>query len=126
MSLTKLKTHTLDGCLNLERLPPLKKLLFLESLAMEKFFSFKKVGVEFLGIDSEKKKDLLIVFPNLKSLTFEYFHEWEEWNGIEGEEEEEEKCIVTIMPSLQYLKICYYPKLKLVPNFLLATPLQKL
>ena len=89
-------------------------------------FFIQKVGVEFLGIDSEKKRDLLIEFPNLKSLTFEYFHEWEEWNGIEGEEEEEENCIVTIMPSLQYLKICYYPKLKLVPNFLLATPLQKL
>ncbi|KAL4607040.1 hypothetical protein ACB092_09G146900 [Castanea dentata] len=126
MSLTKLKTLTLDGCLNLERLAPLGKLLFLESLAMENFFSLKKVGVEFLGIDSEKKKDLLIVYPNLKSLTFEYFYEWEEWTGIGGEEEEEEKCIATIMPILQCLKICYCPKLRSLPNFLLATPLQKL
>jgi hypothetical protein len=69
MSLTKLKTLHLEYLEKLENLPPLGKLPFLESLAISAWSSLKKVGVEFLGIDSENKRDDKIkIFPNLKSL----------------------------------------------------------
>ncbi|XP_050275282.1 putative disease resistance protein RGA3 isoform X5 [Quercus robur] len=135
MSLAKLKSLTLSSGLNLERLPPLGKLQFLEYLLIGKIythecylisasdFPFKKVGVEFLGIESENKKDGIIkIFPNLKTLHFYYLHKWEEWIGIEGQEEED--CII-IMPCLQKLEIYDCPKLKSLPDFLFKTSLQE-
>nr|POE88742.1 putative disease resistance protein [Quercus suber] len=70
MSLAKLKSLTLTRGENLERSPPLGKLQFLEHLIIGfRGFQFKKVGVEFLGIESENKKDGIIkIFPNLKTL----------------------------------------------------------
>ena len=126
MFLTQLKMLTIKSSSNLECLPPLGKLLFLESLYIETFYSLKKVGVEFLGIESEKKKrkdDVIEVFPNLKYLTFKCLSKWEEWIGIGGEEEED--CI-TIMPRLQKLEICQCPMLKLLPDFLHTIPLREL
>jgi hypothetical protein len=71
MSLTKLKTLYLYFFKNLEHLPPLGKLPVLESLRIGGFNSLRKVGVEFLGIESEnKKEDNMQIFPNLKSLEF--------------------------------------------------------
>ena len=79
------------------------------------------MSVEFLGIEaSEKKKNvdkiIIIAFPNLKSLSFSYLQEWEEEDSVR----------FTIMPCLQHLQIRDCPKLKLLPNFLRTTPLQKL
>ena len=84
-----------------------------------------------MGIEeSEKEKDDIIItlFPNLRTLIFFNLEELEEWNGIGGEEEEEEEdCIkFTIMPRLEDLHIWSCEKLKSLPNFLRATPLQKL
>ena len=69
--------------------------------------SLKKVGIEFLEIENKIKKcDKIKIFPNLKSLSFHYLNEWEDWIGIGemrgggGEEEEEKRCI-TIMPHLK-------------------------
>ncbi|XP_050274017.1 putative disease resistance protein RGA3 [Quercus robur] len=121
MSLTKLKMLFLQCFIELECLPPLGKLPFLESLRILEANSLKKVGVEFLGIEPEEKKDNIIVFPNLKSLIFERMWVWEEWLGIEREEEEEE-CIITLMPCLQELKIRHCPKLKSLPDFFPTTP----
>ncbi|XP_050275287.1 putative disease resistance protein RGA3 isoform X8 [Quercus robur] len=124
VSLAKLKRLTLTNGENLKRLPPLGKLQFLEYLLIcGASFPFKKVGVEFLGIESENKKDGIIkIFPNLKTLHFYYLHKWEEWIGIEGQEEED--CII-IMPCLQKLEIYDCPKLKSLPDFLFKTSLQE-
>uniref|UniRef100_A0A2N9IR00 Uncharacterized protein n=1 Tax=Fagus sylvatica TaxID=28930 RepID=A0A2N9IR00_FAGSY len=128
MSLTKLKTLKL-GCLEkLEHLPPLGKLVFLERLEIWQANSLKKVGIEFLGIESENKRhDKIKLFPNLKSLEFHNLFLWEEWIGIGGMREEEEESSITIMPRLQFLRIWRCPNLKSsLPDFLCTTPLKKL
>ena len=92
MSLAKLKVLKLTR-INLKCLPPLGKLLLLESLEIQQAFSLKKVGVEFLGIDSNNNnKDIglassLVLFPNLKSLKFVLSKKWEEWTGVGGMKE---------------------------------------
>jgi hypothetical protein len=106
MSLTNLKSLQLNCCDNLEHFPSLGRLPFLESLEISNAYSVKKVGVEFLGIESNNKKDKgstssLVLFPNLKSLKFSGLEEWEEWHGMGGTREEEEECGVTIMPRLE-------------------------
>nr|XP_023913009.1 putative disease resistance protein RGA4 [Quercus suber] len=127
MSLTNLKELEINDS-SLECLPSLGKLPFLKSLQMREIQRFKKLGVEFMGIEEFEKKekgDIIIpLFPNLISLSFEKVYNWEEWNGIE----EEEDCIrrFTIMPRLQDLRIRYCEELKSLPNFLRTTPLQKL
>nr|POF10738.1 putative disease resistance protein [Quercus suber] len=57
MSLTILKKLQLKHWDKLEQLPPLGKLCFLESLTISYQKRVKKVGVEFLGIESNRKKD---------------------------------------------------------------------
>uniref|UniRef100_A0A2N9GG21 NB-ARC domain-containing protein n=1 Tax=Fagus sylvatica TaxID=28930 RepID=A0A2N9GG21_FAGSY len=127
MSLTKLKMLELQSLEKLEHLPPLGKLPFLERLDIWLAISLEKVGVEFLGIESKHKKDDKIkIFPNLKSLHFEYLEEWKEWIGIRGMREEEEDSSITIMPCLQKLSIWNCPKLKSLPDFLCTTPLKEL
>ena len=128
MSLTKLKKLEIIDCKNLDSIPPLGMLPFLESLEIRNADSVKKVGVEFLGIEfkDNKYKGLtasLILFPNLKSLTFWNMKEWEEWGGIGGLKEED--CF-TIMPCLLYLEIVGCPKLKALPHFFHTTPLKEL
>nr|XP_023906814.1 putative disease resistance protein At3g14460 [Quercus suber] len=124
MSLAKLKSLTLTDCENLGCLPPLGKLQFLEVLLiLGPYFPLKKVGVEFLGIESKNKKDGIIkIFPNLKTLMFGFLREWEEWIGIGGQEKED--CII-IIPCLQMLQISYCPNLKSLPDFLFKTSLQE-
>ncbi|CAL8997495.1 unnamed protein product, partial [Prunus brigantina] len=93
-------------------LAPLGKLPSLEYLTIDGMSSVKKVGVEFLGINS---------FPKLKKLILVAMVEWEDWEGVE-----EEDSKITIMPSLLYLEIGYCKKLKALPNFLWKTPLREL
>uniref|UniRef100_A0A2N9HWD2 AAA+ ATPase domain-containing protein n=1 Tax=Fagus sylvatica TaxID=28930 RepID=A0A2N9HWD2_FAGSY len=127
MSLTKLKTLRLDCFKNLEHLPPLGKLPVLESLIVTRLNSLRKVGVEFLGIESEnKKEDNMQIFPNLKYLEFGDLEKWEEWIGIGGMREEEENSTITIMPHLQHLTILDCRKLKSLPDFLRTIPLKEL
>ncbi|KAL0006432.1 hypothetical protein SO802_013993 [Lithocarpus litseifolius] len=129
MLLTKLKTLYLKGCIKLESLSSLWKLTFLELLTITNAHSLKKVGVEFLGIEFENKKDNKIkIFPNLKYLCFMELYEWEEWTGNEGMREagENEEDCFDIMPCLEELKILWCPKLNSLPNFLGSTGLKKL
>ncbi|XP_030964513.1 uncharacterized protein LOC115985751 [Quercus lobata] len=90
MSLTSLKLLYLKYCYNLEYLPPLGKLQFLESLVIRRANNVKSVGDEFLGIES-KNKNNKDIFPKLKSLEFRGLDNWEEWIGMEAKREEEEK-----------------------------------
>ncbi|XP_030958464.1 putative disease resistance protein RGA3 [Quercus lobata] len=136
MSWTTLKKLQLFDCGNLEHLPSLGQLPFLEVLAISGLRKVKKVGDEFLGIeDSKNKKAYDIIFPKLKSLQFHHLYNWEEWVGMggTGEEEEEEEenndnCIVTnpiiikIMPCLQSMKTLYCFRLKSLPDYLLTAP----
>ncbi|XP_030971714.1 disease resistance protein RGA2-like [Quercus lobata] len=147
--LTYLKKLYLDECPNLEQLPPLGKLPLLEELEIREAPMIRKVGDEFLGIDIEEEelsessknnnnKDIIILFPNLKSLIFKSLWTWKEWSGMGGTiEEEEEKdnsanAFVTnntpkiqIMPRLHSLTIWDCGNLKSLPDYLRNTPLLK-
>ncbi|XP_023910093.2 putative disease resistance protein RGA3 [Quercus suber] len=122
MSLTKLKRVSIVSATKLMSLPPFGKFALLESLTIRNVCSLEKVGVEFLGIESENKK-VDIIFPNLRYLGFAWLEEWEEWIGIGGKEDAD--CI-TIMPRLQRLEIHGCGKLKSLPNFLHTIPLNEL
>ncbi|KAL4636417.1 hypothetical protein ACB092_03G006700 [Castanea dentata] len=125
-SLTNLKELDLHSAIELMSLPPLGKIPRLESLIISAAGSLKKVGVEFLGIESENKKEDIKIFPNLKYLNFSYLGQWEEWIGGTREGGKEDEDCITIMPRLQKLTICDCEKLKSLPDFLRTTPLQEL
>ena len=77
-SLTNLKELYLNHATELISLPPLQMISCLESLTIKFAERLKKVGVEFLGIESENKKEDIKIFPNLKYLEFFGLDEWEE------------------------------------------------
>ncbi|KAM3702029.1 hypothetical protein ACJW31_05G219800 [Castanea mollissima] len=139
-SLTNLKSLDIIWCSQLECLPPLGKLPLLKELRIHFAANVKKLGDEFLGIESEnksKKEDchIINIFPELRVLKFEGMRSWEEWIGMGGkiEEVEEEKDsglvsdpIIKIMPMLESLTIEYCPELECLPDYLRTAPLQKL
>ncbi|XP_008228709.2 PREDICTED: putative disease resistance protein RGA3 isoform X1 [Prunus mume] len=131
-SLNKLRILTLGYFEYVEFLPPLGRLESLEVLEIQDWPSLKKVGVEFLGIEtqtssSSSSSSPMILFPNLKKLVFEFLPMWEEWEGIPGwSEEEDSQKTITIMPCLSSLQIGYCGLLKTLPNFLRNTPLKEL
>nr|XP_023891681.1 putative disease resistance protein At1g58400 [Quercus suber] len=125
-SLTNLKELGLYYATELMSLPSLGMIPCLESLTISFAQRLKKVGVDFLGIESENKKEDMKIFPNLKYLEFFGLGEWEEWiGGTRGGGKEDEDCI-TIMPRLQKMTIHYCRKLKSLPDFLRTTPLKEL
>ncbi|KAH9689140.1 hypothetical protein KPL70_015381 [Citrus sinensis] len=122
MSLTNLRDLYLCNCRNCEHLPPLGKLKSLESLLIFGMKSVKRVGNEFLGVESDTDGSSVIAFPKLKQLRFSGMRELEEWDfvtAIKGE--------IIIMPRLSTLTIWNCPKLKALPDHLLQkTTLQNL
>ncbi|KAH9689169.1 hypothetical protein KPL70_015401 [Citrus sinensis] len=121
-SLTNLRVLYLSWWINCEHLPPLGKLPSLESLHIEGMKSVKRVGNEFLGVESDTDGSSVIAFPKLKQLVFSLMKELEELDcgtAIKGE--------IIIMPRLSYLEIVSCPKLKALPDHLLQkTTLQEL
>ncbi|CAN6721641.1 unnamed protein product [Malus baccata var. baccata] len=125
MSLNNLRFLSLDDWNECEVLPHLGRLLSLEKLELWHMKGVKKVGVEFLGIEKEMPSaSSCIIFPKLKTLTFGYMREWEEWKGVE--EWKEEDSHITIMPCLSSLEFWQCSRLKTLPDFLWKTPLQTL
>ncbi|KAF3952751.1 hypothetical protein CMV_021721 [Castanea mollissima] len=129
MSCTALKVLRLRCCFNLDHLPSLGRLPFLEVLEITQLYNVKKVGDEFLGIeDSKNEKDYDVIFPYLKSLQFWGLDNWEEWIGVGGmgeEEEEENPIIIKTLPRLQSLSILGCDELKSLPDYVLTAPLLK-
>ncbi|KAH9669968.1 hypothetical protein KPL70_022008 [Citrus sinensis] len=124
VSLNKLKKLKLSSCCKCEIMPPLGELPSFEILQIERMESVKRVGVEFLGIESfndyaPSSSLSLTAFPKLKELTLFHLDGCEEWDF--GKED------VTIMPQLCYLDIRYCRKLKSLPDQLLqSSTLEKL
>ncbi|KAH9689104.1 hypothetical protein KPL70_015357 [Citrus sinensis] len=114
MSLTNLKDLSLFWWRNCEHLPPLGKLPSLEGLLIGGMLGVKRVGNEFLGVESDTDGSSVIAFPKLKQLEFRFIKELEEWDfgtAMKGE--------IIIMPRLSRLTILRCPKLKALPDHLL-------
>ncbi|MED6171860.1 hypothetical protein PIB30_044722 [Stylosanthes scabra] len=77
-------THLLlADCSNCSVLPPLGKLLSLQSLKIQNMANVEKVGLEFLGIESNNDDDVQEdSFPKLQELCFQDMDNWEDWIGI--------------------------------------------
>lgn len=120
MSLNSLRILSLFRWTVCEILPPLGKLNSLEELKVYDT-KVKKVGVEFLGIESQTSSSSCILFPKLKKLKLEQMPEWEEWEGVE--EVWKEDCNISIMPCLSSLQIDSCHQLKTLPDFLRKTSL---
>ena len=139
-TLTNLKSLDISYCSLLECLPPLGKLPLLKELNILAAYNVKKLGDEFLGIESENKskKDdchIINIFPNLRVLEISELLSCEEWIGMGGKrlEVEEEKDsglvsdpIIKVMPRLEFLTIRYCFELKCLPDYLRTAPLQEL
>ncbi|KAM7480628.1 hypothetical protein LguiA_028841 [Lonicera macranthoides] len=151
ISLNCLKNLRLERCQNCTTLPPLGKLASLETLEIESMHNLKSVGIEFLGLEIDKKdtnpteengknggssssslsssssaSDVAVAFPKLKKLKIVYMRSWEEWD-VSSKEEKIGDGRVKIMPCLRYLKLSHCDKLKKLPDPLLQmAPLKKL
>lgn len=112
VTLAHLKTLILRYCWKCERLPPLGLLPSLESLQLRELPAVKEVGLEFLGTGEG------VAFPKLKDLVMIGMTKWENWDDRDMR--------FTIMPCLRLLQLGVCPKLKSLPRFLEALPLDQL
>ncbi|XVF78410.1 hypothetical protein PTKIN_Ptkin14bG0130100 [Pterospermum kingtungense] len=129
ISLKMLKSVTLRDCAKWESLPPMGKLPSLEYLDIYYMGKVKKVGEEFLEVEkvdlgqtSSSVASNNIAFPNLKTLQFTQFSNWEKWeyrNLCTSRGGQLSSCITMIMPRLRSLLLDNCPKLKALPLHLL-------
>ncbi|XP_015950850.1 putative disease resistance RPP13-like protein 1 [Arachis duranensis] len=116
-------THVmLADCSNCSDLPPLGKLLALQSLTIKNMSEVNMVGSGFLGIQlnnagagaESSGSSSSEAFPKLQELCFEKLNNWENWIGI-GDDGD---CAKVIMPSLSSLSIINCSKLRTIPNYI--------
>ncbi|XVF79236.1 hypothetical protein PTKIN_Ptkin14bG0204600 [Pterospermum kingtungense] len=139
LSLKNLKNIKLANCRNCEDLPPLGKLLFLESLHISNMCKVTKVGLEFVGVErgrghraatnteegqTSSSSTSAIAFPKLIHLTFEDMEAWEHWKYYIPAASTGEKTI-QVMPRLQSLTLQYSPRLRSLPDHLLEGETQR-
>lgn len=137
MSLAKLRSMSLDRCINLEKLPRLGELPSLESLTIRNMRRLEEVGNEFSGIDestllrkdegkvlgTDKRKSSgieeskpskpFIAFPRLKSLEFQKMKVWKQWKYSFTTST---WAYERLMPHLCSLTIGFCPKLETLPD----------
>ncbi|KAJ9168113.1 hypothetical protein P3X46_019675 [Hevea brasiliensis] len=116
MSLINLRHLKLVTFTNCEKLPPLGKLPFLEELDLVGNYRLKKLGIEFLGIETSNQHEIsssAVAFPKLTRLLLRKLEEWEEWDDGMNTDGEEDIANVTILPCLRSFNIFECPKLKL-------------
>jgi len=128
--INKLRVVRLWDWGKIENLPPLGKLPSLEELTVGDMECVGRVGREFLGLRVDSKGEMtssssntIIAFPKLKSLSFRWMTNWEEWEGGEGGNEDKTNISIStiIMPSLHSLRIWECPKLKALPDYVLQS-----
>jgi hypothetical protein len=141
--INKLRVVELCNWSKIKNLPLLGKLPSLEELIVFRMGGVGRVGREFLGlgVDSEDGEDsdisigemtssnTIIAFPKLKSLSFDWMPQWEEWEGGGGGNEDKTNISIStiIMPSLRSLIFVECPKLKALPDYVLqSTTLEQL
>ncbi|KAL0389660.1 UNVERIFIED_CONTAM: putative disease resistance RPP13-like protein 1 [Sesamum calycinum] len=105
--------------------PPLGQLQHLEDLTV-KGSGMKRVGHDFLGINTRAQSATSSIFPRLKTLTFTKCWIWEEWKDIS--QEQQKNTSISILPRLLKLQLYVCPALKALPYFLVhkASSLQRL
>ncbi|OMO58100.1 hypothetical protein COLO4_34878 [Corchorus olitorius] len=129
-SLISLKIVELS-CENWESLPSLGKLPSLESLTIHSMHKVRKVGDEFLGIETLSLSSVnhtdFVFFPNLKLLEFRFMCEWKEWEYDyeklvwRSRGDRSSNTIPIIMPKLQRLSILSCYELKTLPHHILQS-----
>ncbi|PON69177.1 NB-ARC domain containing protein, partial [Trema orientale] len=130
MSLVNLRQIQLMDHKNCVSLPSFWKLPFLSLLRLAMMDAMKSLlGVEFFGITEETDKDdggatkrdppVLISFPKLESLSFNYMDQFEKWEG--SATGTGTGLMMTIMPCLKHLEFKKCPRLHALPDLLQTT-----
>ncbi|PON47951.1 NB-ARC domain, LRR domain containing protein [Parasponia andersonii] len=129
MSLVNLRELALQGCHMYETsFPPLGKFPCLESLDIVGSYGLKKLGPEFLGVETDNRASYpskftsRALFPKLKLLSI-HAPSLCEWVGVPGWKV---NGPLKIMPRLESLLLRQCRSLKSLPDFLESTPLERL
>ncbi|CDP20123.1 unnamed protein product [Coffea canephora] len=125
---------SISGPCNISSLLALWKLSSLEELVLLRVEKLEYLGKEFFGVAKalhDNSRDALdtlsnsessssaeaIAFPNLKKLYFGYLTNWTNWEDLSKDDEE---VAVSIMPSLEELKIKDCKELEALPHRILS------
>ncbi|CDP21257.1 unnamed protein product, partial [Coffea canephora] len=99
---------------NISSLLALRKLSSLEELKLVEVGKLECLGKEFFGSSSSAEA---VAFPNLRKLHFDACNNWTNWEDLS---EDDEEVAVSIMPSLEKLKISKCYRLEVLPHRILS------
>ncbi|CDP21208.1 unnamed protein product [Coffea canephora] len=105
----------ISGPSNISSLPALWKLSSLRELEFVRVGKLEYLGKEFFGVTKALHENM--AFRNLRKLHFEDCDNWTRW---EDTSEDDEEVAVSIMPSLEKLKIRGCDKLETLPHRILG------